>query len=431
MKSLSLYSPSPAGLAQAEIDSAIEASIRDRLPQLKKVLILPPDITRFYSGAGGIVNRLYHLLKDTAHVDILPALGTHVPMTRDECAVMYGDIPFETFLAHNWRTDIVKVGEIPGAFVREVSEGLMDRPVPVELNRLLVDPSYDLILSVGQVVPHEVVGMANYTKNIVVGCGGSELINASHMIGAFYGLERLMGKDHSPVRKLFDYAEQHFLQALPLVYMLTVMAPYEGRQTMQGLFIGRERNYFEEAVALSTEKNIFFTDRPIQTAVVQLEEQEFHSTWLGNKAVYRTRMAIADGGNLIILAPGVDKFGEDKTIDALIRKYGYTGRTNLLQASKENEDLRQNLSAAAHLIHGSSDGRFAITYCTKHLTREEVEGVGFRYMAYDDAVRIYNPTALKDGSNRLENGEELYYISNPALGLWADRDQFFAPDARK
>jgi hypothetical protein len=83
-----------------------------------------------------------------------------------------------------------------------------------------------------------------------------------------------------------------------------------------------------------------------------------HSTWLGNKAVYRTRMAMADGGELIILAPGVKEFGEDHEIDRLIRKYGYRGTPATLAAVKANEELRNNLSAAAHLIHGSSEGRF-------------------------------------------------------------------------
>ena len=115
------------------------------------------------------------------------------------------------------------------------------------------------------------------------------MINSSHMLGAFYGLERLMGKDHSPVRKVFDYAESNFIKDLPLTYILTVMAPYEDKQGMYGIFIGRERKYFEQAVELSRQKNIIFTDEPYKKVVVYLDEQEFRSTWLGNKAVYRTR----------------------------------------------------------------------------------------------------------------------------------------------
>ncbi len=420
MKNVSLKSSSDSGLQLSEIHAALADSISEDIKNLKKVLIIPPDITRFHSMAGPVTEHLYNLLKDTCKVDILPALGTHVAMTRAEFAEMYGSVPFELAIEHNWRTDVVKIGEIPAEFVTEVSEGVVTDSIPVEINKALLDPTYDLIISVGQVVPHEVVGMANYTKNIVVGCGGSNMINASHMIGAFYGLERLMGKDHSPVRKIFDYAEEHFLKDLPLNYVLTVI----GDQEMKALLIGRERKFFEDAVGLSTQQNIIFADEPYKKAVVYLDEQEFKSTWIGNKAVYRTRMAIADGGDLIILAPGVNKFGEDKVIDALIRKYGYVGRLNILKAYEENLDLQDNMSAAAHLIHGSSDFRFDITYCTKHLTREEVEGVGFKYIPYDEAVELYNPTKLKDGHNTLENGENIYYISNPALGLWADKGKF-------
>jgi len=424
MLTFSTYSPREAGLDDSEIRSALEKSLSDIRMSLKKVLILPPDYTRFHSMAGRITWHLYDMLKNHCEVDIMPALGTHVPVTESEWKAMFGDIPYDKMIVHGWRTDVVKVGVVPGEFVSEVSEGLVNDPIDVEVNKLLLDPSYDLILSIGQVVPHEVVGMANRNKNIFVGCGGSSMINSSHMLGAFYGMERIMGKDHSPVRKVFDYAEENFLKNIPLSYILTVTDAPGGNVRMHGLFIGRERRYFEEAVALAQKVNLTFVDKPFKKVVVLLDEEEFKSTWLGNKSVYRTRMAIADGGELIVLAPGVDKFGEDKSIDALIRKYGYCGRENVLKLVKENEDIRQNLSAAAHLIHGSGDGRFSITYCTKHVTKEEVEGVCFNYIPYDEAIKLYNPAVLKDGWNTLENGEEIYYISNPALGLWADPGKF-------
>ncbi|MBE6688531.1 MAG: DUF2088 domain-containing protein [Ruminococcaceae bacterium] len=413
-----------AGISDPELYAALDASLGSNYQKLKKVLILPPDFTRFHSCAGKITKYYYDKLKDICEIDILPALGTHVAMTREECKEMFGDIPYEKFIVHDWRNDVVKVGEVPAEYVTEVSEGLVTNAIDVEVNKLLMDPSYDLILSIGQVVPHEVVGMANRNKNIFVGCGGSQMINNSHMLGAFYGMERIMGKDHSPVRKVFDYAEEHFLMQIPLKYVLTVTTQDAGVISMHGLFIGRERVYFEKAVRLAQEKNLTFVDKPFKKVVVMLDEKEFKSTWLGNKAVYRTRMAIADGGELIVLAPGVDKFGEDAANDALIRKYGYVGRENVLKLCKENDDLKENLSAAAHLIHGSSDGRFSITYCTAHLTEEEVRGAAFNYMPYSEAVKLYDPKVLKDGYNTLANGEEIYYISNPALGLWADRSKF-------
>ncbi len=425
VKEVVLKASGSAGITDEQLREALYKTIEDSKKDLKKILLLPPDITRANSGAGKITAMYYEMLKDHCKVDIMPALGTHMPMTDEEIDEFFGPgIPKERFLVHNWRTDIVKIGEIPAEFVSEVSEGLMNESIDVEVNRRLVDDSYDLVISIGQVVPHEVVGMANYSKNIFVGCGGINMINRTHMLGAVYGMERIMGRDHSPVRKVFDYAEENFARKIPLMYVLTVTTSPGGNTVIHGLFAGRNRKLFEQAVSLSQEKNLTFMDKPMKKVVVYLDPKEFKSTWLGNKAIYRTRMAIADGGELIILAPGVFKFGEDDGNDALIRKYGYVGRIKVLELVRSNEDLANNLSVAAHLIHGSSDDRFSITYAVEKLSREEVEGVSFRYMPLAEALKKYNPEKLKDGFNTLEDGEEIFYISNPALGLWVDKSKF-------
>lgn len=416
-------------ISDVEIKKVLEESISNLNKDLKKVLLLPPDFTRFHSKAGKITAMYYQMLKDTCEVDIMPAIGTHMPMTDEEIEKMYGkDIPKERFVVHDWRNDIIKIGEVPGSYVKEISGGLLDFSIDVEVNKRLANSEYDLIISIGQVVPHEVVGMANYSKNVFVGCGGQHMINSSHFLGAVYGMEEIMGKDHTPVRKVYDYAENNFLPAAlkdtTLMYVLTVIAQDQGENLLSGLFIGRERRVFEEAVKLSQEKNITFLDEPLRKAVVYLDPEEFKTTWVGNKAIYRTRMALADNGHLIIIAPGVRQFGEDKGIDTLIRKYGYVGRDKILAYTKENEDLQGDLSAAAHLIHGSSDGKFKITYATDKLTKEEIESVGFEYMPLEEALNTYDINKLKDGFNTLETGEEIFYISNPALGLWADKSKF-------
>ncbi|HHW70349.1 MAG TPA: DUF2088 domain-containing protein [Clostridiales bacterium] len=414
-----------SGLTDEQIRVAVRDSIEGLDRTIKNALIIPPDFTRYHSGAGKLTEMYYTLLKDGCNVDILPALGTHMPMSDEERTEMFGnEIPKECFIDHNWREDVVKIGEVPSDFIEEISEGLMKESVDVEVNKLLVSGKYDIIISIGQVVPHEVVGMANYSKNIFVGCGGKNMINSTHMLGAVYGMERLMGKDHSPVRKVFDYAEEHFAKEIPLMYVLTVTTEHQGEIAIHGLFIGRNRGVFEAAVALSQEKNLTFVDEPFKKVVVYLNEREFKSTWLGNKAIYRTRMAIADDGDLIIIAPGVRQFGEDEGIDKLIRKYGYVGRDRVLELYNTEDELRTNQSVAAHLIHGSSDDRFNITYAVEHLTREEIEGVNFQYMPLEETYRLYDPNKLKDGYNVLKNGEEIFYISNPALGLWVDRKKF-------
>ncbi len=403
-------------ISDEELVNALKTAIEGR--NLKKVLLLPPDYTRMYSGAGKITAAYYDMLKDSCQVDIMPALGTHEPMTREECLAFFGEgVPFEKILVHNWRTDVEKIGEVPAEFVSEVSEGLVNEKIDVEVNRRLLDKSYDLIISIGQVVPHEVVGMANYSKNIFVGCGGSNMINSSHMLGAFYGMERIMGKDFSPVRKVFDYAHENFLRDIPLLFVLTVTTNKGDDTYIHGLYIGEKRDVFEEAVKLSQQINLIHVEKPFKKVVVYLDPREFKSTWLGNKSVYRTRMAIEDGGDLIVLAPGVKKFGEDDENDRLIRKYGYAGREKVLELVEKNEDLKANLSVAAHLIHGSSDGRFNITYCTEQLSGEEVRGVCFGYAPYEEMAKKYDPDVLTDGYHTVD-GEEIFYISNPALGLW-------------
>jgi nickel-dependent lactate racemase len=344
-------------------------------------------------------------------------------MTDDEIGKMFPGVPLSLFRVHNWREDVATVGTVPGDFVKEVSEGAVDYPIPVQVNRMLLEGGYDLILSLGQVVPHEVIGMANYNKNIFVGVGGAECINKSHFIGAVYGMERIMGRALGPVRKVLNYASEHFARNLPLLYLQTVISEGTDGLQMRGLYIGDDFACFEQAAKLSLETNFRMMDREMKKVVVYLDPEEFRSTWLGNKSIYRTRMAIADNGELIVLAPGLHQFGEDPINDQLIRKYGYVHTPQVLNCVRENEDLQNSLGVAAHLIHGTSEGRFGITYCPGHITRQEIESVGYQYAGLNEMLKKYNPDTLKDGWNVVD-GEEIYYISNPALGLWAYRERF-------
>ena len=419
------------GFSNGEIEGFLEEALKDwesRRGSVRNVLVIPPDFTRFHSNAGFITQVFHRLLTERgAAVDILPALGTHVPVSESQWKTMFGGIPYSKMIVHNWRTDVLKLGEVPAEVVGEISNGLWTDPVDVEVNRRLMDEKYDLIISPGQVVPHEVIGMANHAKNIFVGTGGSDMINKSHMIGAVCGMEKAMGRDHTPVRRLFDYAFEKYVAQRPILWVLTVNTAPGGKITSHGVFIGEGRACLTEAVKLAQKKNIDYVEHGIRKCVVYLDPSEFTSTWLGNKAIYRTRMAMADGGELIVLAPGVRQFGEDKAVDGLIRKYGYRGRLHTLEVFKREDagDLRANMGAAAHLIHGSSDGRFSITYCVKNIARTEVEGVGFDSADYDEMAARYDPSKLKYGMNVVD-GEEIYFIPNPALGLWINREKFNA-----
>ena len=408
-------------LTSADLKEGMQIAF-DKLGEKEKVLAIPPDITRFYSRAGELTEMAWEYYGETL-TDILPALGTHYPMTEAEIKRMFGKTDVGLFREHDWRQGIVTLGEVPGEFVKKVSEGKVDYPWPAQVDKLLVEGDFDLILSIGQVVPHEVVGMANYNKNIFIGTGGPEGINKSHFLGAVYGMEKMMGRADTPVRKVLNYASEHFASDLPIVYVHTVVEAADGKQITRGLFIGDDIECFNTAAELSLEVNFKMLDEPLKKVVVYLEPEEFKSTWLGNKSIYRTRMAMADGGELIVLAPGLAEFGEDKEIDRLIRKYGYVGTDKVLQLVKENDDLKNNLSAAAHLIHGSSEGRFKITYCPGKVTKEEIESVNFEYTDLDDMMKKYDPKKLKDGFNTVDD-EEIYYISNPGMGLWSWEKRF-------
>jgi len=398
-------------------------SALEKLGPRTKVLVVPPDFTRFHSRAGELTAMVYKYYNSEL-IDILPALGTHSPMTDNQIEEMYKGIPKDLFRVHDWRKDVITIGTVPGEFVSKITDGALDYSWPAQLNKLVFDGRHDLILSIGQVVPHEVIGMANFNKNLLIGTSGHEGINKSHFMGAVYGMERIMGKANNPVRSLLNYASDKFTSHLPIVYVQTVIGRDEADNlVMRGLFIGDDIEVFNLAAELSLKINFSILDKPLQKVVVYLDPSEFKSTWLGNKSIYRTRMAMDDNGELIVLAPGLKEFGEDKEIDRLIRKYGYNGTPATIKSTNENEELRNNLSASAHLIHSSSEGRFSITYCTGKLTQQEIESVNFKYQDLSDMMKKYDPGKMRDGFNLTSEGEEIFFISNPALGLWTTRER--------
>lgn len=406
-----------SSLSTADLRGALETTF-DQLGQPRRVLLLPPDISRKYSRAGELTCLCYELLGDRV-CDVMPALGTHDPMTPEELNVMFPGLPHDLIRPHRWRDDVVSLGTVPADFVAAVTAGQYVRPWQAQVNKLLRDGGHDLIFSLGQVVPHEVIGMANYNKNVFVGTGGKDGINESHYLSALWGLERTLGQADTPLRKILNYAQDHFCGSLPLLYALTVVESMpDGSKHTRGLFIGDDHQTFYRAAALAAQVNIYELPRPCPHVVAYLEPGEFKSTWLGNKAIYRTRMAIADGGRLTILAPTVGKFGEDEAIDSLIRKYGYRPQAEVVELVARHEDLAAQPSAAAHLIHGSSEGRFEIVYAAGHLSAEEIRGVGYEAAELGPLLERYDVDSLSDGWHRDADGSEFYFVRNPSLGLW-------------
>lgn len=314
-------------LADNDLRTAVR-SVFDKLGEKKKVLVVPPDFTRFNSKAGLLTQHTYEYYGE-ALKDILPALGTHDPVSGHQRERMFGAVPESLFRIHDWRNDVITIGHVPADMVQAASDGKLDQPWPAQLNKLMVEGGHDLILSIGQVVPHEVLGMANYNKNLFVGIGGAEAINLSHFIGAVYGMERMMGVADNPLRRVLNHASEQFLAGVyPLIYILTVIGPSDEDPRVlrtRGLYIGDDAECFFKAAALSIQVNFTLLEKPVRKVVAFLDKEEFQSTWLGNKAIYRTRMMIEDGGELLVLAPGVRKFGEDEAIDALIRLVRWPG----------------------------------------------------------------------------------------------------------
>lgn len=410
------------GVSREQLEGILD-ELLSQYSDLRKVLIIPPDYTRCYSYAGIITQILYCKLKNfpEVYIDVMPALGTHMPMSDEELQMFFGDVvPRDHIIVHHWQTDTVKLGYVPAEVCAEISNGLFPEQIDVEVNHLLVDGGYDLILSVGQVVPHEVVGMANYSKNIFVGTGGREMINKSHMLSAICGLENALGVMNSPARKAYDYAQQHFIDGkIPLVYIQTVTTAEGEDVTLRGIYIGQSRKPFEMAAALSQKLNIIHLKRRAKKVVTYLEPTELKTTWVGNKGVYRTRMIVDDGGELIVLGPGIRAFGENDEMDMMTRKYGYKGTPYVLDLYRKGA-FEGRLMSAAHLMQGSSEGRFTITYATKPelMSREEIESVGYKWADYDEITKRYDPFKLKEGWNVLDDGEEIYFVGKPAIGLW-------------
>src|ERR1700678_431170 len=269
-------------LSAGELRDSLSAAL-EKLGKRRKVLAVPPDRTRAASRAGGLTRYAWEYYGEGLRA-VLPALGTHKAMSAEQIAAMFGDVPSSLFHVHKWRDDVETIGVVPREFIYEQSEGKLDYEWPAQVNRLISRGEFDLILSVGQVVPHEVIGMANYNKNILVGTGGPDSINRSHYLGAVYGMERIMGRADNPVRRVLNYAASHFLTHLPIVYVLTVVSRNtSGATVVRGLFIGDDSECFRSEEHTSFRVNFTLMPQPMRKAGVYPDPHDFHGTCPKNK----------------------------------------------------------------------------------------------------------------------------------------------------
>src|SRR5262249_8275229 len=227
-----------------------------------------------------------------------------------------------------------------------------------------------------------------------------------------------------------DAAFDRFLaDRVDVLWLLTVVEATPAGIVQRGLFAGRGSSSesggaaYRAAAALSFDRNIDVVPEPLHRISCWLDPREFRTTWLANKAVYRTRMALADGGELVILAPGVVRFGEDPSLDDLIRRHGYRGLAAVSEGVANDPELAASLGAAAHLIHGSSEGRFRITYCTDPdrggRGPGELEQVGYSWRPLADELEQLGVDGSTPSGPRIDrDGAAFTHLANPALGLW-------------
>jgi nickel-dependent lactate racemase len=420
------FSEQAASLPRARVEELVDRLLdeaRSRITKdFRRVLLLPPDLTRMHSGAGWITEAIYKKLPKTCDTHVIPTLGQHVPHTPEENRTMFGSIPNDRIHAHDYKNGVTRVGVVPASVMEEKSKGAVKLELPIDLNTMLVKEKWDLIVNVGHVVPHEVLGFANHNKNYFIGLGGKESLCASHIAAAFFGIENNLGRLITPLRACFNWAQDQFLGHLPDVFAQIVMARDPQQNYVQtGFHVGDDLDTYLAAARQSRQQNVTLLDEPVKKIVAVMQADEFRSTWVANKAVYRTRLAMADGGELLIIAPGLERFGEQPEIESIIAKYGYCGTPKVMELYKTETDLQEYANGAAHLMNGSPEGRFKVTYAPGKLTRKQIESVHFGYADLGETLKRYDPAKLKEGWNTMPDGERIYFINTPSAGLWSTK----------
>ena len=294
--------------------------------------------------------------RGVACFDALVAQGTHPPMTDAQKRAKIGVPEFAgQIFDHSWdrANEIVTLGELSAETVSSTTGGLIDRAVPVTINRLLSAGVYDTVLVFGATVPHEVAGFAGGAKYFFPGVAGPELTHTTHWLGALAGIENTIGQVETPTRKLIEAAVE--LVPARIVSLNTVVSRGDdGKLITYALFAGDIQDAFRRAAAVSREVHIRYTGRKYKR-VIALLDPHYDELWVGGKASYKLGAVVEDGGELIIVGPHLNKLSE--THGALIEKYGYAPLEVVRDMLGVSQELRENLCIAAHLAHVAYAGR--------------------------------------------------------------------------
>ncbi len=397
----------------------------------KKIAIVAPDYSRLASQSGIIADALLRHFGERIAA-ILPALGTHVAMSKEEKREVFSTFSPNQFIDHDFLNNVNHVGTIPKGDVEEATEIDDLYELPFYVNSSLIDGSFDLLISVAQLLPHEVIGISGGSKNILIGLGGRPTIEVSHYVSALWGIERTLGNPETPLRRLLNRGLEMLLQkSPPILFLNTVLNP--NKQADRRLIhigaglVTKDQpidSTFASAAQVAVETNIFDLKAKFNEVIAYLEPKIYRSTWIGNKAIYRSRLLIADNATLRVVAPGVDRFGEDPSIDDTLRRYGYRGYEAIRQM-KVDGALDGNLAAAAHILHSSTFDRFKVEYVAPKLGREEMEAVGFLY-GEGDAISGGQSQPSHDGEEDVlyeVDDDGRLHIYHPGVALWREGKQ--------
>jgi nickel-dependent lactate racemase len=359
MSGAGLATPRRTVLSAADLRQIARDALRP-IPAGARVLAVIPDKTRDDN-----TDLLFPIVSQelagrrVARLDALVAQGTHPPMTDAEKRVKIGagaaelPVPGEIF-DHHWdrASELATVGRLTAAEVSTLTGGLMSADVPVQLNRRLAPGTYDYILVLGAVVPHEVAGFAGGAKYFFPGVAGPELTHLTHWLGALASIENVIGRIETPTRHVIEAAADRV--TTPVIGFTSVSTRDASGLHTHALFTGGLRETVRQAAAVSAQVHIRYTGRRYRR-VVALLDQHYDELWVGGKASYKLGGIIENGGELVIYAPHLT--GISTTHGALIEKYGYAPLEQVREMVEGSDELRANLCVAAHLAHVSYAGR--------------------------------------------------------------------------
>jgi nickel-dependent lactate racemase len=377
-----------------------------------RVLGIIPDKTRTFSPQ--VVHELLAACRDRGyHLDFLVATGTHAAMTDAESAYFlksqgHEDL-FRNAVIANHSTDpknLVTLGTIEASEVREISSGYLTEAIPVQVNRLVLD--YDLLVVIGPVFPHEVIGMSGGWKYFFPGISGAELIDQSHWLGALHGIRGIIGRSETPVRKLVERAGELMLARRPVQCFSLVMSP----RGLHGLFAGDPVASHRAAAKLSREVNVVWTDRRYSRVVAECPVK-YDELWTGGKLAYKTQEVVKQGGQIVLYAPHLDLIAPQHP---QVEQIGYHCLAYFQGQWEKFKNFER--SSLAHSTHVSGPGVYqngvetldARRVLASKVTPERCAAINLDYLP-PDSINFSTHEPFGDGEDTLwvpQAGEQLY-----------------------